>query len=80
MTCEACGGGLQHEAAEIELRIGQRVVAVAQPGWYCWQCGAARFSAEDLAIAERNIRVAGLEAAAEAIKSSARYPRPAKAA
>lgn len=80
MNCEGCGGDLQREAIEIEVRIGQPSHTVRQPGWYCWQCGSARFSAEDLAIADRQLRAAGPNAPVRAIGLSAGADRPAKAA
>lgn len=56
MTCEACGGELHRDVAELELGRGR--TAVAQAGWYCWACGSARFSAADLYQAERQLQLA----------------------
>jgi YgiT-type zinc finger domain-containing protein len=55
VTCEACGGDLERDVAELEVKLGARRVTVAQPGWYCWDCGAARFSARDLHAADRQL-------------------------
>lgn len=57
MICEACRGEMQRDVAELDGASGGRRVTIVQAGWYCWQCGAARFTATDLAAAERQLRI-----------------------
>ena len=75
MKCETCGGELTRDVAELALAAGRRRTVLAQAGWYCWQCGGARFSATDLELAERQMREADM-----ASRATTPAPRPAKAA
>jgi hypothetical protein len=55
MKCEACGGELSRDVAQLEMLDRGRRIVLAQAGWYCWDCGEARFTAADFALAERQL-------------------------
>jgi hypothetical protein len=55
VKCDACDGDLEHDVVELEVRIAGRVASISQPGWYCWTCQNARFSAADLESTERQL-------------------------
>lgn len=78
VNCDACDGDLEHEVLELEIRAGTRLVTVAQPGWYCWSCGAARFSAGDLDAADRQLSAG--RAGLKGVASPRILSSPAKAA
>lgn len=80
MNCEACGGEMERGSAEIELRSGLRVFLLGQRGWYCWPCGTARFSAEDLAVAERQLQDAAADGLGRNLELAVETDQPAKAA
>lgn len=78
VNCDACDGDPEYEVLALEIRIGTRLVTVAQPGWYCWSCGAARFSAEDLDSADRQLSAG--RASLKGVASPRVLSSPAKAA
>lgn len=69
MTCEACDGDLEREVVELEVRIANRFVMIRQPGWYCWSCQNARFSAGDLELADRQLIAAGRDRSLERVRA-----------
>jgi len=57
MKCVACGTELKYEIVELEVATNGEMVAIAQPGWYCWACNTGKHSAGDLWVAERAFRL-----------------------
>jgi hypothetical protein len=74
VICDDCGGELVHEIWELDVALGPRVVSIDQPGWCCLSCGATRFSASDLDVADRHLaalqRLARLQIAPPAAKAA----------